>query len=191
MITPPISVTMGPGMPPASVPDPVLSLRGTEITWTSMPYSHSQTQPTPVWIASGIAQGRTVYRVFMLSAGICANRYCTQSYNIANRWLCVIQSIVAGRQEDFKYIRISTNSTKPWVRSRGLCLFMSYDNCTFHPNTTSPSPYAIPEVISSGVGWVWEWDYSTRLVHSVLDKWIDYSQSDFEQSIRDRTLYAL
>jgi len=28
MIMPPISVTMGPGMPPASVPDPVLSLRG-------------------------------------------------------------------------------------------------------------------------------------------------------------------
>ena len=64
---PPISVTMGPGMPPTSVPDPVLSLRGTKATWTSMPYSRSLTQPTPAWIASSIARREGGSIVFLCS----------------------------------------------------------------------------------------------------------------------------
>ena len=70
---------------------------------------------------------------------------------IANRWLHLIQSIEipagtegAGRQKDFKYGRISTNSTK----------------CDKGHQTLLP---ARDTEIRAGVGRVWERDYKKTL----------------------------
>ena len=66
----------------------------------------------------------------------------------------------AGRQQDFKYGRIHTNSAKPWVRSRFLCLFAREISWLHIPfNVTEVTfPHAILKAIRAGGGRVWERD---------------------------------
>ena len=97
--------------------------------------SCSQTLPTPVRIAFSSTRGGgfgDICHVSVFSTGIHAEPIELQSCNYtiggyqtpnmckANRWFRLIQSVEipaamegAGRQQDFKYSRINTNSTKP------------------------------------------------------------------------------
>ena len=94
----------------------------------------------------------------------------------------------AGRQQEFKYGRINTNSAKPWERSICLCLFACEIIiiflklfCTFHSNPKSwqkspdpPSLGVILKAIRAWVGRVGERDYHWISTRNLCEVW-DYT----------------